>query len=162
MAVANQPALPPGASLEGVGRVGRCARVLCNSADRLRKKLITKLNDLFYVFTSYSTSNAPKTMELCFPCASCSLHLPSILPSVAAASFWLVVAFKIINRRPFKAAVYFIFYIFVDQDGEAGGDRRRRTRGWHNERTERGNTTTSWARVSSMIQFLSCDTNYVN
>ena len=57
-------------------------------------------------------SNAPKTMELRFPCASRSLHLPSILPSVAAASFWLVVALIIINRRPFKAAVYFIFYIF--------------------------------------------------
>ena len=57
-------------------------------------------------------SNDPKTMELRFPRASRSSHLPSILPSVAAASFWLVVAFKIIDRRPFKAAVYFIFYIF--------------------------------------------------
>ncbi len=57
-------------------------------------------------------SNAPKTMELHFPRASCLSHLPSILPSVAAASFWLVVAFKIINRRPFKATVYFILYIF--------------------------------------------------
>jgi hypothetical protein len=46
MAMANQPALPPGASLEGVG-VGRCARVSFNSADRPRKKLITKLNNLF-------------------------------------------------------------------------------------------------------------------
>jgi len=74
--------------------------------------MVTKLNNLFYVFTSYSTSNAPKTMELCFPRASSLSHLPSILPSVAAASFWLVVAFKIIDRRPFKAAVYFILYIF--------------------------------------------------
>ena len=114
MAVANQPALPPGASSEGVGR-GRCARVLFNSADRPRKKLITKLNNLFYVFTSYSTSNAPKTVELRFPRASCSSHLPSILPSVAAASFWLVVAFNIIDRRPFKAVVYFILYIFFDE-----------------------------------------------
>jgi hypothetical protein len=51
-------------------------------------------------------------MELRFPCASRLLHLPSILPSVTAASFWLAVAFKIINQRPFKAAVYFILYIF--------------------------------------------------
>jgi hypothetical protein len=65
----------------------------------------------FYVFTFYSTCNAPKTMELRFP----SSHLPSILPSVAATSFWLVVAFKIIDRRPFKAVVYFILYFFVDQ-----------------------------------------------
>ncbi len=90
----------------------RCARVLFNLADRPRKKLITKLNNLFYVFTSYSMSNAPKTMELCFPRASRLSHLPSILPSLAAASFWLVVALIIIDRRPFKAAVYFILYIF--------------------------------------------------
>jgi hypothetical protein len=114
MAVANQPALPPGASSEGVGR-GVSVRVLFNSADRPRKTIVTKLNDLLHVFTSYSTSNAPKTTELCFPCASRSSHLPSILPSVAAASFWLVVAFKIIDRRPFKAVVYFILYIFFDE-----------------------------------------------
>ena len=36
MAMANQPALLPGASSEGVGQ-GRCARVLFNSADRPRK-----------------------------------------------------------------------------------------------------------------------------
>ncbi len=51
-------------------------------------------------------------MELRFPCTSRSSHLPSILPSVTAASFWLVVALIIIDRRPFKAAVHFIFYIF--------------------------------------------------
>ena len=54
-------------------------------------------------------------MELRFPRASHSSHLPSILPSVTAASFWLVVAFKIIDRRPFEAAVYFLLYIFVPQ-----------------------------------------------
>jgi hypothetical protein len=111
MAVANQPALPLGASLEGVGR-GLCARVLFNSADRPRKKLITKLDNLIYVFTFNSTSNAPKTMELRFPCASRSSNLPSILPSVAATSFWLVVALKIIDRRPFKAVVYLILISF--------------------------------------------------
>ncbi len=58
-------------------------------------------------------SNAPKTMEFRFPCASRSSHLLSILPFVAAASFWLVVALIIIDRQPFKAAVYFIFYIFL-------------------------------------------------
>ena len=58
-------------------------------------------------------SNAPKTMELCFPRASRLSHLPSILPSVVAASFWLVVAFKIIDRRSFKVVVYFIYYTFL-------------------------------------------------
>jgi hypothetical protein len=111
MAVANQLALPPGASLEGVG-VGRCARVLFNSADRLRKKLITKLNNLFYVFTFNSTSTAPKTMKLRFPRASRSSNLPSILHSVAAASFRLVVAVKIVDRASFKATMYFILNIF--------------------------------------------------
>ncbi len=57
-------------------------------------------------------SNAPKTIELRFPPASRLSHLPSILPFVMATSFWLVVAFKIINQRPFKAVVYFILYIF--------------------------------------------------
>ncbi len=102
MAVANQLALPPGASSEEVGR-GRCGRVLFYSADRPRKKLITKLNDLFYVFTFNSMSNTPKTMELHFPCASRSSNLPSIQPSVVAASFWFVVAFKIVDRRPFNS-----------------------------------------------------------
>ena len=50
-------------------------------------------------------------MDLRFPRTSRSSHLPSILPFVAAASFWLVVVFTIIDRRPFKATVYFIFYI---------------------------------------------------
>jgi hypothetical protein len=64
MAVANQPALPPGASSEGVGR-GQCASVLFNSADRPRKKLITKLNDLFYVFTfnSLTPKSVPAGMK---------------------------------------------------------------------------------------------------
>ncbi len=89
-----------------------CEGFLFNSADRPRKKIITKLNNLFYVFTSYSTSNAPKTMELRFPHASRSSHLPSILPFDAATSFWLVVVFKNIDRWPFNAVVYFKLYIF--------------------------------------------------
>ena len=111
MAVGNQPSLPQGASSKGVGR-GRCARVLFNSADRPRKKLIIKLNDLCYVFTSYSTSNNPKTMELCFPRASRLSHLPSILLSVPATSFWLVVAFTIIDRWSLKAVVFFYLFRF--------------------------------------------------
>jgi hypothetical protein len=55
----------------------------------------------------------PQTMELRFPRAYRLLHLPSIRPSVVAASFWLVVAFTIIDWRPFKAVVYFIFVSFL-------------------------------------------------
>jgi hypothetical protein len=76
------------------------------------KKIITKLNNLFYVFTFNLMPNAPKTMELCFPFASHSSNLPSIQPPVAVASFWLVVAFKIVDRQPIKAMVYFILNIF--------------------------------------------------
>jgi hypothetical protein len=51
-------------------------------------------------------------MDLRFPHTSRSSHLPSILPFVAAASFWLVVVFTIIDRWPFKAAVYLYFIFF--------------------------------------------------
>ena len=58
-------------------------------------------------------SKAPKTMGLHFPQTSRSSHLPSILLSIAATCFWLVVAFKIIDWWPFKAEVYFIFVSFL-------------------------------------------------
>ena len=77
---------PPGASAEGVGQ-GRCSRVLFNSADPTRKKLITKLNDLFYVFIPHPTYNTPKMMASRFPHASHSSYISSMLPSVAA---WLL------------------------------------------------------------------------
>jgi hypothetical protein len=109
----EESASPTPGSLFGRGWARAMCEGLFNLADRLRKKLVTKLNNLFYVFTSYSTSNTPKTMELRFPHASRLSHLSSILPSVAVTSFWLVVTFKIIDRRPFKAAVYFIFYTFL-------------------------------------------------
>ena len=63
-----------------------------------KKKIYTKLNKFILVFTSYS--NAPKTTELRFPRTSCSLHLPTILPSIPDTYFWLVVVWKIINRQP--------------------------------------------------------------
>jgi hypothetical protein len=42
-------------------------------------------------------------MELRFPGASRSSHLPFILPSIPDAYFWLVVAWKIIDCQPSKA-----------------------------------------------------------
>ena len=112
MAMANQPTPPPGASAEGVGQ-GRCLRVSFGLADRPRKKLITKLNILFYFITPYPTYNAPKMMTLRFPHESCLLHIPSMLPSVAAACFWLVVVFWSADWRPINPTVYFIFIIFM-------------------------------------------------
>jgi hypothetical protein len=49
----------PVASGEGVDQ-GRRGWVLLNNTIRLRKKLVTKLNDFIKVYTSYSTYNAPK------------------------------------------------------------------------------------------------------
>ena len=77
----------PVASGEGVDR-GRSGWVLLNNTNRPRKKLVTKLSNFIIVYTSYSTYNTPKMMVLRFPHASRSSHLPSILPSVAAA--WMV------------------------------------------------------------------------
>jgi hypothetical protein len=54
----------------------------------------------------------PKQWNCTFPAPLACCTSPSILLSVAAACFWLVVAFKIIDRRPFKAAVYFICVSF--------------------------------------------------
>ena len=55
------------------------------------KKIFSKLNNLFYFYTSYSTYNAIKTMISRFPRASHSSLLPSIIHSVAVTCFWLVV-----------------------------------------------------------------------
>ena len=63
-----------------------------------REKIFTKVNKFILVFTSYSMSNTPKTMELCFPHAFCLLHLPSILPSIMAACFLLVVVLSDLLR----------------------------------------------------------------
>jgi hypothetical protein len=46
MALVNQLTLPPGASLEGVGR-GRSKRILLTIIIGQRKKLIYNLNNLF-------------------------------------------------------------------------------------------------------------------
>ena len=65
------------------------ARATCkgfNSTDWPRKKIITKLTDLNY-------TPPPKMMASRFPHASRSSHIPSMLPSVVATCFWLVVVF---------------------------------------------------------------------
>ena len=51
-------------------------------------------------------------MVPCFPRASRSSRFPSVVPSVAAACFWLVVVCCFADWRPFKATTYFIFFIF--------------------------------------------------
>ena len=77
------------------------------------KKYLLISTNLFYYFTSYSTSNAPKTMELRFPRTFCLSHLPSILPSILDIYFWLVVVWKIIDRQPPKAKALPISLFFV-------------------------------------------------
>ena len=64
MAMANQPVLPPGASLERVGR-GRCVRVLFNLADRPIKinyetqQFILDLSILFAPYCHQNDAIAP-------------------------------------------------------------------------------------------------------
>ncbi len=48
-----------------------------------------------------------------FPHTSRLLQLPSILPSIVDACFWLVVVCIFIGRRPSKAMVYFMFIYFL-------------------------------------------------
>ena len=53
-------------------------------------------------------------MVTCFPHASRSSRLPSVVPSVAAACFWLVVVLKIMRLEAAKSHdVFFIIYFFV-------------------------------------------------
>ena len=53
-------------------------------------------------------------MVTCFPHTSRSLCLPSVVPSVAAASFWLIVVLKIMRLEAAESHnVFFIIYLFV-------------------------------------------------
>jgi hypothetical protein len=78
----------PVASGEGVDQ-GRRGWVLLNNTNRPRKKYLLYSTILIF-YTSYSTYNTPKMMVLRVHPASRSSHLPSILPSVAAACFLLI------------------------------------------------------------------------
>ena len=55
-------------------------------------------------------------MVSCFPRASRSSRLPQIVPFVAAACFWLVVALKIIIWQSLKATTYFSLFGFLSLD----------------------------------------------
>ena len=48
-----------------------------------------------------------------FPHASHSSHIPSMLPSITASCFWLVVLFWSAGWGPINPTVYFIFTIFA-------------------------------------------------
>jgi hypothetical protein len=109
-----EPPHPQEILLEGLTE-GRFKRFNVASLNG-REEIFTKLNNLFYNFTSYPTSNAPKTIELRLPHASRSLHLPSILPSIPDAYFWLVVVWEIIDRQPPKAKAPPISLFFSSVD----------------------------------------------
>jgi hypothetical protein len=59
MAVANQQALPPGSSLEGVGQ-GQYSRVLFSLSLWPRKKLINKIYEFILIFISSQLFLVPK------------------------------------------------------------------------------------------------------
>ena len=62
-------------------------------------------------------------MELRFPRASRSLHIPSILPSIPDTYFWLVVVWKIINwqlpkaKAPHISLFFLSFHLVTQKDG---------------------------------------------
>jgi len=90
------------------------AGFLLKNTNQPRKKLVTKLNNFIIDYTSYSTYNAPKMMVSRFPHASRLSHLPSILPSVVATCFWLVVALQISIGGCIRPRRFFVF-IFVQR-----------------------------------------------
>ncbi len=110
MIVANQPALPPGASSEGVGR-GQCARDYLIRLTGREKNLLLNSMIYFMFLPLIQHPTPPKPWNCASPAPPACRTFPT-LHSVVAASFWLVVAFKTIDQRPFKAMVYFILYIF--------------------------------------------------
>jgi hypothetical protein len=64
---------------------------------------------VFYLLFDFAP---PKNNDIAILRASRSSRLPSTVPLVAAACFWLVVASKIIALRPQKATMYFPLFIF--------------------------------------------------
>ena len=58
-------------------------------------------------------TTSPNMMASRFPHASHSSNIPSMLPSVAAACFWLVVVFWFADWQPINATMYCIFIIFA-------------------------------------------------
>jgi len=114
MAVANLPTPPPGASSERVGR-GRCARVLFNSAHRPRKKLITKLNDLFYVFTSCSTPTPPKQWNCASPAPPARRTFPPYYPPSQPPVFGWLLRLKSSTGGHLRLRCILYYIFFVDQ-----------------------------------------------
>jgi hypothetical protein len=113
MAVENQPALSPGASSEGVGQ-GQCARVLFNSADRPRKKLITKLKNLCYVFTFLLQRQTPPKQWNCASPAPPACHtLPPYYPLSRPPVFGWLLRLKLLtggHLRP-RCILYYIYFV---------------------------------------------------
>jgi len=96
----------PAASAEGVDQ-GRCGGVKLNSINWPSKKLFTKLNDFILVFYLPLNFAPSKNDGIALPHASHLSRLPSIVHSVAAACFWLVVVCFFVDQRPSKATTYF-------------------------------------------------------
>jgi hypothetical protein len=109
MVVANQLALPPGASLEGVGR-GWSSRVLFSLMMRLRKKksIHNRFILLFYIPPDFFAS---KTMESCFPHAPPPLNLLAFLSFLMPMCFWLVVAFVILIGSHLRLQRFYFYFV---------------------------------------------------
>ncbi len=81
---------------------GRCQRFLVKYVNQQRKKLIGKLNALFYILI-YCLLIAAETMHNSPPCIPLHLYHSLVPLSNADAYFWLVVVWLYFKRRPSKA-----------------------------------------------------------
>ena len=111
MGLANKPTPPPGASTEGVGR-GWCGRVLFNSPNRPRKKLITILNNIFTFIYFICTLLPPKWWNNSPSAHSCPVEPPLHFLFPYAEYSWLVVVWLFADWQPIYTAVFF-FIIFA-------------------------------------------------
>ena len=114
MAVASLPALPPGASLEGVGQ-GRCERVLFNLADRPRKKLITNLNDLLYFLPLIQRPTPPKQWTCASPTPPARRTFPPYYPPSQPPVFGRLLRLKSSTGGHLRPWCIFYYIFYVDQ-----------------------------------------------
>ncbi len=102
-----------GASSEGVGQ-GRSLRVLFSLTMRLRKKksIHNRFILLFYIPPdSFAKKNDGITLSPCPP----PVESPRLSLFHHASVFLVGYCIWNINRQPFKATMFFIFYFFVAQ-----------------------------------------------
>ncbi len=90
--------------------------LLFNLADRPRKKLIIKLNDLYYVFTFYSTSTPPKQWNCASPVPPARYTFPPYSPPPRPPVFgWLLHVQSLTGSHLRQWCILYFCFFFVTQ-----------------------------------------------